>query len=454
MPLIAHNDPENTRDRTLLDKMLRPFADVHAGEATTVLLLALNFFLVLTSYYIIKPVREALILSDEGAVIKSYASAGQALLFLVAVPLYAKLADKVPRKTLLNAVTLFFAACMVLFYVLAQFELPLGIPFYLWVGIFNMMFIAQCWAFANDVYTPDQGRRLFAIVAFGSSSGAVFGSFISGRLVPVLGIFNMLLLAAAILTASLVLTNWVFKRELAGAPKDDGQEPEEDVGFAEGGAFELLFKNKYLLLIAVLLLLLNWVNSTGEFILGSVVESAYDLAIAEGTTDLGKKEYIGAFYSDFFSIVNLVGLLVQLFLVSRILDFFGVRVAILILPVIALGAYALLAFYPILAAVRWAKTAENATDYSLNNTVRGVLFLPTTREEKYKAKQAIDTVFVRAGDVLSALVVFFGTKLAFETGDFALFNLALVVVWIGVAIAIGRRHAVLVAEAEEKGAAT
>ena len=152
--------------------------------------------------------------------------------------------------------------------------------------------------------------------------------------------------------------------------------------------------------------------------------------------------------------MNLVGLLVQLFLVSRILDFFGVRVAILILPVIALGAYALLAFYPILAAVRWAKTAENATDYSLNNTVRGVLFLPTTREEKYKAKQAIDTVFVRAGDVLSALVVFFGTKLAFETGDFALFNLALVVVWIGVAIAIGRRHAVLVAEAEEKGAAT
>ena len=91
--------------------------------------------------------------------------------------------------------------------------------------------------------------------------------------------------------------------------------------------------------------------------------------------------------------MNIAGLLLQLFVVSRVLKYLGVRVAILVLPLIALGGYLVAAFYPVLAIVRWVKTAENATDYSLQNTVRQVLFLPTTREQKYKAKQAIDTFF-------------------------------------------------------------
>jgi len=131
-------------------------------------------------------------------------------------------------------------------------------------------------------------------------------------------------------------------------------------------------------------------------------------------------------------------LLIQLFLVSRIFKYLGIRIAILILPIIAMGGYLLLAFYPVLGIVRWAKTAENATDYSLNNTVRHALFLPTNREEKYKAKQAIDSFFHRSGDVLSALIVFLGTQLlAFRTSHFALFNLLLVVIWLVLAFRIG-----------------
>ncbi len=107
--------------------------------------------------------------------------------------------------------------------------------------------------------------------------------------------------------------------------------------------------------------------------------------------------------------MNLAGLLLQLFVVSRVLKYLGVGVAIAILPLIALGGYLIAAFYPVLSMIRWAKTAENATDYSLQNTVRQILFLPTTREQKYKAKQAIDTFFVRAGDLLSAALVFAGT---------------------------------------------
>jgi AAA family ATP:ADP antiporter len=169
-----------------------------------------------------------------------------------------------------------------------------------------------------------------------------------------------------------------------------------------------------------------------------------------GELDMGG--FIGKFYSDFFAVVNAAGLFIQLFLVSRIIKYLGVRVAIMILPCIALGGYMILAFYPILTAVRWAKTAENATDYSLQNTVRNVLFLPTTREQKYKAKQAIDTFFVRTGDVLSAALVFVGTTwLAFQTQHFAIFNLALVVVWLFLAFLIGKEYVRLVAAKEAAG---
>jgi AAA family ATP:ADP antiporter len=124
-----------------------------------------------------------------------------------------------------------------------------------------------------------------------------------------------------------------------------------------------------------------------------------------------------------------------------VIKYFGIRIGLLVLPIIALGAYAILAFVPILSVVRWAKTAENATDYSLQNTVRQALFLPTTREEKYKAKQAIDTFFVRAGDVFSAGLVYVGVNwLMFSTSHFAMFNFGLVIVWFIIAVLIGKRY--------------
>jgi len=208
-----------------------------------------------------------------------------------------------------------------------------------------------------------------------------------------------------------------------------------------------VLRHRYLLLIALLMLFLNWVNTTGEYILGRVVAANAADAVASGRAGgLSEGQYIGKFYSDFFSVVNIAGVLLQLFVVSRVLKYLGVRVALLCLPVIALTGYALLVVYPLLAVVRWVKTAENATDYSLQNTVRNVLFLPTTREEKYKAKQAIDTFFVRIGDVLSAGLVFVGTRiLHFETGHFAAVNLVLVGIWILLAVRIGLTHRRLVA---------
>ena len=452
-----------------LDRALRLFADVRAGEGGTVLLLALNVFLLLSAYYFIKPVREALILSGEGAEVKSYASAGQALLLLLLVPAYGLLADRLPRRGLLNAVTAFFVFCLAGFYALIQAGVQVGVAFFLWVGIFNLMILAQFWSFANDVYTKDQGERLFAIVAFGGSLGAVLGSVVAGKFIPLIGIPQLLLAAAGLLILAAVISNVIDGRErvrhethlplhltTAEIPAATGEYQIQSVAdekkltvslsgigpTSRKGTFRLVFQDRYLLLIAGLALILNWVNTTGEYILGRTVEGAAQAAVTAGTArGLSVSEYIGQFYSQFFFAVNLLGLTVQLFLVSRILKYLGVRVAVMVLPVIALLGYAILAFAPILALVRVVKIGENAADYSIQNTVRNVLFLPTSRDQKYKAKQAIDSFFVRGGDVLSAALVYVGTTwLALGSTGFARVNLVLAVVWVLLALAIGREY--------------
>ena len=453
-----------------LDRALRLVADVRGGEGATAILLALNVFLLLATYYCIRPVREALILSTTGGPeLKSYLAAGQAILLLGLVPAYGKLADRLPRRRLLNTVTAFFILCLVGFYALAQAEVPIAVVFFLWVGIFNLMIVAQFWSFANDLYTKEQGERLFAIVAVGASLGAVLGARLAGSLIPLLGLPQLLLVAAGLLALAVAISNLVDAREraeheshlpleltTAELPAATGEYQVQNVEdsqkltvslpgigpMSRKGTFKLVFGNRYLLLIALLILFVNWVNTTGEYILGRAVVDAANAAVASGAAGLSESEYIGQFYSDFLFIVSIMALLLQLFVVSRLIKYAGVRISVLVLPVLAFTGYAVLAFAPVLALVRLVKIAENATDYSVQNTVRNVLFLPTSRDEKYKAKQAIDSFFWRAGDVLSAALVFVGiTALGLGTTGFARANLVLASVWLLLALAVGREYA-------------
>ena len=436
---------EGTRAPGGLERLLKPFAEVRAGEALGALLLMLNVFLLLTAYYILKVVREPLILAGGGAELKSYTSAGQALLFLFLVPAYGAVASRVNRIRLITGMTAFFISNLVIFYLLALAKVPgLGVAFFVWVGIFNMMIIAQFWSFANDVYTPEQGRRLFAIVGFGQTLGAVLGGVVAKTLIAPLGVYQLMLVAAGILLAYLGLTRLVHRRALRSAA-DVGARAAAEAPLERRGGFELVLRDRYLLLIGLLLLVLNFVNTNGVYVLGRFVsQEAARLAAAGATGGLAAGEFeqrfIGGFYADYFTWVNAVTALVQLFLVSRIMKRFGVRAALYVLPLVAFGGYSLLAFAPVLALIRVTKIGEDSLDYSLNNTARHALFLPTSREAKYKAKAAIDTLFVRAGDLLSAGLVFLGAMWAFRIRDFALVNLALVAVWLLIVIAIGRRH--------------
>ncbi|XXX74114.1 hypothetical protein WMF30_41350 [Sorangium sp. So ce134] len=524
---MASTGENETPARGVLHRLLSIFAEVKPREVFSVLVLTLNVFLLLTGYYLLKVVREPLILAGggleiggqkldlDGPEVKAYAAAGQALLLVGVVRAYGAMARRFGRMQLTTALTLFFAGNLVLFFFLARLGVPLGVPFYLWVGCFNLTVIAQFWSFANDVYTPEQGKRLFAIVGIGSSLGAMFGAQIAKRVYVPIGPYNMMLVAAGVLLACLWLTYLVHRDDLAGP--DGGQAKADAPPGGAAGGFKIIAGDRYLLLIAALTLVLNWVNSTGEYILDrTLIESATSALAQEGEprgagdkqpapagaegadpgaplaagapvylvdpeasrllegkiaavkgdafdveaggkvvegaqkglvhphTDKGKKAALGAiigtFKGDFFYWVNTLGVVLQLFLVSRIFKYLGVRFALFILPTIALLGNASLAVLPALAVVRVAKIAENSTDYSVQNTARQALFLPVGRDAKYSAKAAIDTFVVRAGDVLAAGGVIAGQVLALSVRHFAMLNIALALVWLAVVAGIAREH--------------
>lgn len=354
--------------RGLLDRALSIFAQVKAGEGFTVLLLSLNLFLVMASYYILKPVRDALILTQGGAEAKAYLYAATAVILLVLVPAYGGFAARVNRIRLITWVSLFFISHLGIFYLLGVAGVQVGAAFFIWLSIFSVLVVAQIWAFANDLFTEEQGKRLFPIVGVGSSVGAWLGaemaSWLFGQFDPAAAPYALMLVGAAGFGSGIAISHAVHRRERERATPEKASTAEKPLG-KEGG-FELVFTQRYLLLIAIAVLLTNVVNTTGGFILDKVVLAS----VAQQTADIAEQQVIiGQFFGNFFGWVNLLGLLFQMFLVSRIFKYIGVRGTLFILPCLALGSYGLMIATPILGVIRIVKMLENSTDYSINKTV-------------------------------------------------------------------------------------
>ena len=402
-------------------------------------MLAANMFVLLGTYYLLKTVREALILSEGGAEIKSYSAAGQALLLMIILPVYGAIASKVRRGTLIIGGLLFSISNLILFYLAGIAGSHIGVVFFLWLGIFSLMVTAQFWALANDIYDPDQGKRLMPVVGLGSSLGAWVGASVAGRLLSIWDTYDLMLAGAVGLAVCVGLTAGINWRERHASNHLAALKAEKLLG-KEGG-FQLVFNNRYLLLIAVLVMVLNVVNTTGEFILSKLVVQDVQRAVASGVVaERDMKMAIGQFYSSFFGSVNLLGLLLQMFVVSWLFKHAGIGKALFVLPVIALVGYGLITVIPLLAIVRVGKTLENSVDYSIQNTARHALFLPTSREAKYKAQCAIDSFFWRAGDLLQGCIILGGSTLALGIQGFAAINLILVGIWLLVVGALYREY--------------
>jgi len=425
--------------RSRLESFLSHFADVRAGEGVEVLLIAFNLFLLLGAYYMLKTVREALILTQGGAEVKSYSSAGQAALLLVVVPLFGLIASRVNRVRLVTGVTLFFASNLAIFIALGKAGVREGVVFFLWVGVFNVLVIAQLWAFANDLYTQQQGERLFPFVGVGSSLGAWLGAVAAARAIRPAGPYGLMTAAALLLVCCAALTAWIDRqhRHRQDARAQKGAEKP----LSNEGGFQLIFRDRYLLLIAALVVLLNIVNTSGEFMLSKMVVREAARAFPNALTMAADRQrYIGEFYGSYFSMFNIAGLVLQTFFVSRIFKAIGPGGALFIGPCIALAGYSVILVAPLLPLVRILKIMDNSCDYSIQSTAGQALFLPTSREAKYKAKAAIDAFFKRFGDVLYAGVVYLGTALGFALSAFAALNLAFTLIWIFIAAAVAREY--------------
>jgi AAA family ATP:ADP antiporter len=424
----------------------RPFAKVRPEEAVMVIVMTLTAFLLLTAYYLLKTVREPLILLQGGAEVKLYARAAQAILMAGVVHLYGELARRVGRTKLLLIVFLFFISNLVIFAVLAYAKVRIGLAFFLWVGVFSYTVVAQFWALAADIYTEEQGKRVFPVLGIGSSVGAVVGSRFAKSLVP-FGPEVLMGAAALILVVCAGLIYWAERRaeDVSSRPG----EPSTDEPLSEENAFHLLARDRYLLLIGALIVLLNWVNSAGEYVLDRTLLDA-SKSLSGGVS---AEAFIGAFKADYFAWYNLLGMLLQLFAVSRILGRLGVRNALLFLPVFALLGYGTATLLPTLAMLRLVKIGENSLEYSLQDTAHHALFLVTSRVEKFVGKTSVDTVGARIGAITSSAVALIGGPLRLSVAGFAGINVSLSVLWIVVVFAIGKEHMRRTGETEENLAA-
>jgi AAA family ATP:ADP antiporter len=410
--------------------------------------MALAAFLLLTAYYLLKTVREPLILLHGGAEVKLYARAAQAVLMVGVVHVYGEIARRVGRLRLLTIVFLFFTSNLAIFALLARAEVSIGLAFFLWVGLFSYTVVAQFWALAADIYSEEQGKRLFPVLGIGSSVGAVLGARLAKSLVP-FGPPTLMTTAAVLLVVCLGILAWVERR--TGTAGAQVKEPQRDEPLSEQRAFHLLAHDKYLLLIAAMVVLLNWVNSAGEYILDRALLASVSDAHSRG---ISAETYVGAFKADYFAWYNLLGMALQLFAVSRILGRLGVRNALLFLPGFALLGYASAATAPLLAVIRLVKIGENSLQYSVAETSRHALYLVTSRAEKYVGKTSVDTISVRVGAILSASVVWIGGRVGLPTAGFSAINVGLAALWVLVVLAIGREHARRGGAMERQKAAT
>jgi len=286
-------------------------------------------------------------------------------------------------------------------------------------------------------------------IAVGATAGAAAGAWLAKVLIHanVFSTYSLLLAAAVALGGSLALLRFAESRQPAPA----ATHPPAPVAESRSrGAFRLVLSHRYLLAVAVVILIANWVKTNSDNLLFAIVQEVVATeAGTHGITNAAALERFTAdqttsYYGDFFFWVNVGALVLQALAASRLLKYGGFRMIFLALPLFSLLAYPLVALIPTLFLFRLAKIGEESLSYSLHNTALQVLWLPTTREMKFKGKAAIDTLFVRIGDGLAAFTTFLAVQIfALPVREFFVLNALLALAWAGAAFVVVREHAAL-----------
>ena len=347
------------------------------------------FFCLLCSYYILRPVRDEM--GIQGGVDKlQWLFSATFVGMLAAVPFFGFLSARFPRQRLIPLVYYFFAANLLLFFVLMQNgvdKVILARTFFVWVSVFNLFVISLFWSFMADIFSNAQARRLFGVIAAGGSSGAIAGPLLTALLVGHIGTHHLLLLSIGLLLLSTLavarLNTWA---RIHGSGKSEAR----PIGGSIWAGIKLTLNSPYLLGMSIYLLFLT--------LLATLIYFEQMRLVADQLKDSAARTRL---FAQIDLAVNVLTLLVEIFLTNRLIGRFGVALLLMVLPLLNVVGFGALVVAPTLVVIVVFQALRRVVEYALARPVREILFTVVSREEKYKAKNFIDTVIYRGGDAVS-----------------------------------------------------
>jgi len=426
---------------------LGQLAAVEPGEARALFWSFTYFFALLCSYYIIRPMRDEMGIA--GGVDKlQWMFTGTLLAMLATVPFFGWAAKRFPVRRFLPYVYYFFITNLLLFFVLFKSNIThayVARGFFIWVSVFNLFIVSVFWSFMTDIFSNDQAKRLFGIIAAGGTAGALTGPVLTAALIKGLGPANMLLISSAFLSVAVVCIHriiawknaknidWVSGRPAPGAARYPGKD--QAIGGSILAGVRRVFSSSYLAGICLLILLYTTLATFLYFQQAQIVRDSFD--DPAGRTAL--------FAAIDFS-VNFLTLLTQLLLTSRIVTKIGLNWSLALIPLMLGIGFLLLGMMPTLAVLMIVQVLRRAGNYAVMRPAREMLYVVLGKEEKYKAKNFIDTVVYRGGDAVSAWA-YAGLKAAGLTlSVIALAAAALAGVWAWIAFKLGKRQSQMAAQ--------
>jgi ATP:ADP antiporter, AAA family len=369
--------------------------DVREGEAGGLVRAFAYFFTLLYGYYLLRPLREEM--GIRGGVTKlHWLFTATFVVMLLAVPVYSALVARVPRRRAVPWVYRFFVVNLVVFWALVRADVApawVARSFYVWVSVYNLFVVSVFWSLLADIFTPKQGKRLFGFVSAGGTAGALLGSATVAWLADHVGIANLVLLSAAFLEIAAWcaggLARWA-RREAASGGEAAPRREEGALGGSAWSGFSTVVRSPYLLGVALQIVLFSLGSTFLYFnLMRSVASSLPDAASRLAL--FGKVELA----------INVLALAMQALVTGRIIAAIGLGGALASVPALTAVGFGVAALVPGYLALGAFQTLRRALHFAVDRPAREVLFTVVRPEDKYKAKNFVDTFVYRGGDALS-----------------------------------------------------
>jgi ATP:ADP antiporter, AAA family len=401
------------------------------GEWRPVAWSFLYFFSLLGGYYVLRPVRDEMGIQG-GLENLPWLFTATFIAMLVAVPVYGWAAGRFPRRTLLPLVYGFFIVNLLIFYFAFTSGAPMSVVarvFFVWLSVFNLFVVSVFWSFMVDIYSREQSRRLFGVIAVGGTAGAIAGPALTAQMAHVLGVVNLLLVSVVMLSIALYCV-WQLRLWVRDSAPEQAEAPALEGRWWDG--FARVFRSRYLLGVSTYILLYTTVATFLYFIQAHIVQGAFD--------DSAERTRIFALID---LATNSLTVVLQLFITSRIAARWGLAVLLGIVPLGMAFGFLALGWAPVLAVIAAVQVLRRAGNYALARPGREMLFGVLPRIDKYKSKNFIDTVVYRGGDAVSGWVYAGMGALGLGLAGIAWAAIPVALVWMLTGILLGRRYRTL-----------